>query len=102
MENLNISTSTQFQSNTNYDFSQVDIAPIDVPEAEPAEKEKSDLYKCELCSSEYKKFGTLTNHKRIKHGIENQNIFTCTCGKTFDEVKKFNRHKKSKGVNCVL
>ena len=40
MENLNISTSTQFQSNTNYDFSQVDIAPIDVPEAEPAEKEK--------------------------------------------------------------
>lgn len=58
---------------------------------------KDNAYVCQECGASYLQYGRLANHMKSKHGIVNEKeLFKCDqCEKSFDTVKKLNRHKKT-------
>ena len=56
-------------------------------------REAIKLFMCEVCSLSYTNRGSLSHHIAANHGDE---IFACTCGKTFKFKINLHRHKKSK------
>ena len=56
----------------------------------------NQVYKCQYCSAAYKVYGRFKNHLKDKHSITKDDLLRCDiCGKSFDTVKKYNRHLKS-------
>ena len=70
--------------------------PRDVQESNPV-KESAVEYICQECGAKYAQYGRLVNHLKNKHEIvKGKELFNCNqCEKSFDTVKKLNRHKKS-------
>ena len=61
-------------------------------------------FTCDICVLVFKKFGLLVNHQRARHGIlESQVFLDCDeCSKSFNTVKKLNRHKKSHKIKDTI
>ena len=59
------------------------------------EQSNDKMHSCDLCPVFYK-FDLLKNHMMNKHFIRIKDLIKCgMCPKSFDAVKKLNRHKKS-------
>ena len=65
-------------------------------ECETAVADNTKLFNCDVCNSKYQKFGMKIRHMKNKHDVVIEPLFSCNkCEKTFGDVKKLNRHKKS-------
>ena len=66
---------------------------------------KNEIFKCDVCGSEYKRLGYLKLHMKNKHEAEAAVGFKCElCDIKFDEVKYLNRHHKHhhSSIVCTL
>ena len=85
-------------------FQSLALLPAAVPLPIPRVVQDSDTvkesvaeYVCQECGAKYAQYGRLVNNLKNKHEIvKERELFNCDqCEKSFDTVKKLDRHKKS-------